>query len=98
MKSGKLAINTLIHLKSHDIKPTAKFDFIAKTVEPEDANSNESNKLLNDYLDWLPTHFQNHNCDIDKLEKLEIIISADFEKAFTPTGMKKCKQITISTL
>ena len=98
MKSGKLAINTLIHLNNLDRQPTAKFNFIAKTVEPDDAILNESKKLLNDYLDWLPTHFKNHNCDINKLEKLEITISADFEKAFTPTGMKKCKQITISTI
>ena len=96
-KSGKLALNVLIHLNNLKLKPSAIFDFVNKTIQPEEAISKESKKLLNDYLEWLPTHFKNHNCDIDKLEKLTIVISADFEKAFYPRGMNKAKQICIQT-
>jgi hypothetical protein len=53
--------------------------------------------LLNDYHDWLPTHFKNHNCDLNKLEKLTINVSADFDRAFYPPGMNKAKQISIKT-
>ncbi len=35
--------------------------------------------------------------DLDKLEKLTIDISADFDKAFYPPGMNKAKQISIKT-
>ncbi len=96
-KSGKLAFNVLIHLNNLKLKPFATFDFIHKTIQPEEAISNESKQLLNDYLDLLPTHFKNHNCDLDKLEKLTIDVSADFEKAFYPPGMNKAKQISIQT-
>lgn len=96
-KSGKLAFNVLIHLNNLKLKPSAKFDFVNKTIQPEEAISKESNQLLNDFLEWLPTHFKNHNCDLDKLEKLTIEISADFDKAFYPPGMNKAKQISIQT-
>ncbi len=96
-KSGKLAFNVLIHLNNLKLKPSATFDFIHKTIQPEEAISKESKQLLNDYLDWLPTHFKNHNCDLDKLEKLTIDFSADFDKAFYPPGMNKAKQISIQT-
>ena len=96
-KSGKLAFNVLIHLNNLKLKPSATFDFINKTIQPEEAISKESKQLLNDYLDWLPTHFKNHNCDLDKLEKLTIVISADFDKAFYPQGMNKAKQICLQT-
>lgn len=97
MKSGKLAINVLIHLNGLGKKASSTFDFVNKTIEPEEAVSKDSKKLLDDYLDWLPDHFKNHNCDIDKLEKLAIHISADFDNAVTPPGMSKCRQITITT-
>jgi hypothetical protein len=96
-KSGKLAFNVLIHLNNLKLKPSATFDFINKTIQPEEAISKESKQLLNDYLDWLPTHFKNHNCELDKLEKLTIVISADFDKAFYPQGMNKAKQICLQT-
>jgi hypothetical protein len=96
-KSGKLAFNVLIHLNNLKLKPSATFDFINKTIQPEVAISKESKQLLNDYLDWLPIHFKNHNCDLDKLEKLTIVISADFDKAFYPQGMNKAKQICLHT-
>ncbi len=97
-QSGKLALNVLILLNRLELKPFAIFDFVDKTIQPEEANTKESRQLLDDYLSWLQTHFRNHNCDLDKLEKLIITISADFEKAFTPPGMKKCKQINIRTI
>lgn len=96
-KSGKLAFNVVAHLHNRNIASSATFDFINKTIEPAEAISNESRQLLNDYLDWLPTHFKNHNCDINKLEKLTVAISADFDKAFTPPKMDYCKQISIKT-
>lgn len=96
-KSGKLAINCLVHLNNLDLKPSATFDFVNKTIKPEQAISKDSKKLLVDYLHWLPTHFKNHNCDIDKLEKLQITISADFDNAVTPTGMSKRRQVTVAT-
>jgi hypothetical protein len=97
MKSGKLAVNVLIHLNNLKINPSASFDFINKMIEPQEANTKESNRLLNDYLNWLPIHFKNHNCDISKLEKLIITISTDFENVITPSGMNKCQQIHIKT-
>lgn len=96
-KSGKLAFNVLIHLNNLKLKPSATFDFVNKTIQPEEAISKECEKLLNDYLDWLPTHFKNHNCDLDKLEKLTIDVSADFENAFYPQGMNKAKQICLQS-
>jgi hypothetical protein len=96
-KSGRLAFNVLIHLNNLTLKPSATFDFVNKTIQPEEAISKESKKLLNDYLGWLPTHFKNHNCDLNKLEKLTIVISTDFDKAFYPQGMNKAKQICLQT-
>ena len=96
-KSGKLSFNVIIHLNAINLKPSATFDFVNKTIHPEEAISQESKQLLNDYLAWLPTHFKNHNCDLDKLEKLTIDISADFGKAYYPQGMKDAKQISIKT-
>lgn len=96
-KSGKLAFNVLIHLNNLKLKPYIKFDFVNRTIHPEEAISKESIQLLNDYLNWLPIHFKNHNCDLDKLEKLIIDISADFDKAFYPQVMNKAKQISIQT-
>lgn len=97
-KSGKLAFNVLFHLNNRNLTPSATFDFIKKTIHPTDAINYESKLLLNDYLDWLPSHFINHNCDLDKLEKLSITISAGFDKAYEPPGMNYCKQIRVSTL
>lgn len=96
-KSEKLAFNVLVHLLINNHKPTASFDFINKTIEPEEAISKESKELLEDYLNWLPIHFRHHNCDLKKLEKLIIAISVDVTKMFEPPGMNYCKQIGVST-
>ncbi|MBP8849706.1 MAG: hypothetical protein KBG80_04035 [Breznakibacter sp.] len=92
-QSGKLAFNVLIHLNNLKLIPSAIFDFVNKTIEPEEAISIESRQLLDDYLEWLPIHFANHNCDLDKLEKLTLVVSADFDNAFYPQGMDNAKQI-----
>ena len=95
-RSSELAFNVLIHLNKLKLGSSATFDFINKTIQPEEAISKGSKILFDDYLHWLPTHFKNHNCDLDKLEKLTIFISADFEKAFYPRGMNKAKEICLS--
>lgn len=94
---GSWLCNVLIHPNNLKLKPSAIFDFINKTIQPEEAIYKGSKKLLNDYFNWLPEYFKNHNCDFDKLEKLTIVISADFEKAFYIQGMNKAKQIHLQT-
>ena len=98
MKSGRLAVNVLIDLHNIKLEPKATFDFINKTILPTEARTKESNELLNDYLTWLPDHFTSHNCDLTKLESLEIIIWTDFEKAITPKGMSNCKEFIVHTM
>jgi len=78
MKSGRLAVNVLIDLYNLGLESKTTFDFINKTIQPDQAESKESRQLMNDYLNWLLEHFQNHNCDLVKLEKLEISIWTDF--------------------
>ena len=72
MKSGRLALNVLIELHNLGIESKATFDFINKSIRPTEAEYLENRQLMDDYLDWLPEHFNNHNCDLTKLEKLEI--------------------------
>ena len=96
-KSGALAINVLIRLKSNGLSPTAEFDFLNRKVSPEVAKNKESDKLLEDYINRLPEHLHNHNCDIGLLEKLKIEITLDFDKSFVPNGMSNCLQIMIKT-
>lgn len=98
MKSGRLAVNVLIDLYNLKLETRATFDFVNKTIKPTGASSKESSELLNDYLSWLPDHFAAHNCDLTKLEKLEISISTDFDIAVTPTGMSNSKEFVVHTL
>jgi hypothetical protein len=98
MKSGRLAVNVLIDLYNVRLEPKATFDFVCKTIKPTDARTNESGELLNDYVSWLPDHFVAHNCDLTKLEKLEISIWTDFDKAVPPTGMSNSKEFELHTL
>jgi hypothetical protein len=97
LKSGVFAIDILIHLKHNHNISSATFDFVSKTIHPDEANTTDSRQLLKDYLEWLPNHFLRHNCDIDKLEKLTIEISCDFDKAFTPPKMSNARQISIKS-
>ncbi len=96
-KSGKLALNVLIKLNNDGRAPQASFDFINRTITPVEAITLVSDQLLSDYINWLPVHLNNHNCDFSKLHKLHLIISANFEKAFVPSGMVDCKQLLVRT-
>lgn len=78
MKSGRLAVNVLIDLYNLNLESKVTFDFINKTILPTEGESLESRQLIGDYLNWLPQHFKNHNCDLTKLEKLEITVWTDF--------------------
>jgi len=98
MKSGRIAVNVLIDLNNLRLEPKATFDFVNKTIKPTDARTKESAELLNDYLSWLPDHFLRHNCDLTKLEVLEITIWTDFDNAKTPPGMSNCKEFEVHTL
>lgn len=98
MKSGRLAVNVLIDLCNLEIETKAKFDFVNKTIQPDEAESKESKQLLNDYLDWLPEHFESHHCDLTKLEKLETTIWIDFDKAITPPRMNDTIEFTVNAL
>ena len=98
MKSGRLAVNVLIDLHKIGKENKATFDFIKKEIKPKEAESKESKQLLNDYLNWLPEHFKNHDCDLNKLEKLEITIWTDFNKTITPLRMNNTKKFELHTL
>lgn len=97
LKSGRLAVNVLIDLHNLKYEPKTTFNFIYKTIVPTEARTNESGELLNDYLDWMPDHFARHNCDLLKLEVLEITIWTDFDNAKTPQGMSNCKEFVVHT-
>ena len=98
MKSGRLAVNVLIDLYNLKLEPKVTFDFIDKTIFPATARSKESGELLTDYLNWLPDHFARHNCDLAKLEILQMAIWTDFDNAKTPQGMSNCKEFVVHTL
>lgn len=98
MKSGRLAVNVLIDLYNLGLETKTTFDFINKTIHPSQAVTNESKQLLNDYFNWLPDHFVNQNCDFTKLEKLEITIWTDYEKAFSPQRMNDSLEFTVNSL
>ncbi|HCW07988.1 MAG TPA: hypothetical protein DGG95_11565 [Cytophagales bacterium] len=97
MKSGRLAVNVLIDLHNQGLETKATFDFVRQSIEPIEAKSKESKKLLADYLDWLPDHFSKHNCDLSKLERLEVTISIDFDKAITPLRMNDAIEFVVVT-
>ena len=98
MKSGRLAINVLINLYKLGIENESTFDFIKKDIKPKEGQSKGSEQLMKDYLNWLPEHFEKHNCDLTKLEKLKISIWADFNNAITPSKMNDTKEFKISAL
>ena len=98
LKSGRLAVNVLIDLYNLGLENKTTFDFINKTIQPDKADSTESRQLLNDYLDWLPDHFSNQNCDLTKLEKLETTFWTDFHKAFSPPRMNNTIEFTVNAV
>lgn len=95
MKSGRLAVNVLIDLFNLKVEPKATFDFIQKTIFPEEAETKEARELLNDYVNWLPDHFSSHNCDLAKLQRLEITIWTDFDGAITARGTSNSKEFIV---
>jgi len=97
IKSGRLAINVLIDLNNNGIEPKADYDFLKKKIEPKEADSRESRQLVNDYIDWLPEHFQSHDCDLTALEILQISIWTDFDNTTMPQGMNDSVEFTIKT-
>lgn len=97
-KSARFAVNTLIDLYNIKKEPKVTFNFINKKIHPIEAQTKESWQLLNDYMDWLPEHFEKHNCDLTKLEILEVTIWTDFDKATTPQGMNNAIQFTVNAL
>ncbi len=97
-KSGRLAVNSLIDLYRVGIENKVTFDFLNKCITPKDAESKESYQLLNDYLNWLPEHFKNHNCNLITLERLEIILWTDFNEGVTPSGMPTTKEFKLNSL
>lgn len=96
MKSGRLAINVLIELHNLGIESKATFDFISKSIKPIEAEYLESLQLMDDYLDWLPEHFNNHNCDLTKLEKLEITFWTDFKNTLPKERNQNDRIIKVS--
>lgn len=94
-KSGRLAVNILIELQKIGIESKTTFNFLSKTINPVNSDYKESRELMSDYLNWLPEHFKNHNCDFAKLEKLIVTIWADFERAFVPQRMNDTKELVI---
>ncbi len=97
LKSSRLAVNVLIDLNNNQIDPSATFDFLKGTIEPKESVSKRSMELLKDYMTWLPMHFKAHNCDIEKLETLQVTIFGDFEKAFMPNNMNGTIQFDVKT-
>jgi hypothetical protein len=95
MKSGRLAVNVLIELNKIGLECKSTFDFINKTIKPEKSDSKESRQLMNDYLNWLPELFKNHNCVLTKLEKFIITFWSDFDKAITSPSMNGTKEFVI---
>jgi hypothetical protein len=93
--SGRLAVNVLIDLYNLGATPKAVFDFINHSVNPIIAQSESCQKLMDDYQNWLPDHCHKHNCDVSKLEKLEITLEADFENTKTPPGMNDTREFTV---
>jgi hypothetical protein len=97
-KSGVLAVNVLIDLFSLNLDSKATFDFIKKDILPAQADTKRSRQLLQDYLDWLPAHFLSHNCDLSKLEKLEITFWAGLAQARTPEGFSDIKEFSLHAI
>lgn len=95
-RSGRLAVNVLFELKKNNFDSEVTFQFINNVISPEIAVSKRSIELFEDYKDWLPNHFKSHNCDLSKLEKLDITLSIDFENATTPETMSNCTEFSIT--
>lgn len=98
MKSGRLAVNTLIDLYKIDLEAKVIFDFMNKLIKPKAVDSKNSKELLSDYIDWLPEHFKKQNCDLSKLEKLEITIWIDFDKTTASDQMNNAVAFELNAI
>lgn len=96
VKSGRLAVNVLIDLYKIEMETKATFNFLKKEIEPKEAISKESQKLMDDYVSWIPEHFINHNCDITKLEKLLTSIWINFDSRRTPPRMNDTIEFVVN--
>jgi len=97
VKSPKYAINILIELRNKGIEASATFNFANQTIVPKEANTGSAISLLKHYSEWLPNHFSNHNCDLDRITILEITISEDFENMNSPLRMNDTKELMVET-
>ena len=97
MVSGRLAVNVLIKLNKIGVDTIATFDFINGKIQPEQAISNDSKKLMDDYMNWLPNHFNKHNCSLDSLENLTITIWIDFKAIKDASGMNDTVELELNT-
>ena len=88
-------MNVLIDLLNLNLETNATFDFITKSILPTQGETKRSRQLLRDYSDWLPSHFLRHNCDLSKLEKLEIKFWADIAQAGKPNGISDTIEFTV---
>ncbi|UXP33052.1 hypothetical protein N6H18_03655 [Reichenbachiella agarivorans] len=97
MKSPKQSFNVLVELANLGLEPKATFDFLKGTIEPNEAISDSSKQLLNDYMDWLPEHCLKHNCDPENLMRLEITIWTNFNNPTTSEHNKNHLILSIHT-
>jgi hypothetical protein len=95
-KSGRLAINFLISKYNNECENQVTFSFVDDSIIPTIFDSTEMKELMTDYLNWIPQHFNNHNCDITQLEKLEITLKADFLNATITDGMNDTREFEYS--
>jgi len=98
IKSHRYAVNVLIDLYKLNLEAKASFDFFNLSILPLEANTERANELMGHYNGWLPDHFEKHNCDISKLEKIETTVWIDFEIGFTPEGINDSIQIEVNAL
>lgn len=73
------------------------FDFIDEKIFPKELNNLKSQKLLNDYLIWLPQLITSQNSNPKILEKLSIKVEIDFNNFTFPINMSDCVEIELNT-
>lgn len=97
-RSSILVCNILFDLNKNGFPPNVTFDFINKTITPKEALNEAVEKLLVDYLEWLPELCLSQNCDAGKIEKLIINVNIDYNRIFTPQGMPDFSEIIVNSI
>lgn len=97
-RSSILVCNILFDLNNKAFPSNVTFDFINKTITPKEALNEAVEKLLVDYLEWLPELCLSQNCDAGKIEKLIINVNIDYNRIFTPQGMPDFKEIIVNSI